>query len=505
VASGAAFSEPVFILRDITLKGISGNNAALLKVDNGELIMEDGSVVTGNTNSSANSSANSSGGGVYVSGGGTLTMRDSAALSGNTAASSASSQYAPSYSYSYGGGVYVAEGGTFAMQDGASVNGNTASSESEARDYNYGNPGSYPVANSYSYGGGVYVAEGGTFTIQGSASVSGNTAYSYSKSFSTTAPGSYSYSHGGGVYVAEGGTFAMLGGASVSGNTASSAYSVGTFYYYSSCSYGGGVYVADGGFFTIQDSASVSGYTASSGSDAYGGGVYVAAGGTFAIQGSVSVSGNTASSGPNAYGGGVYVADGGIFTKGSGSTIYGSDTDDALKNTAGYANYGPAVFINSSPVKIRYSTAGTGVTLDSAVDGTAGGWDPHPISNITYSSVSGGDWTPQNDGRRRSPVIADSTVTKVRVSFTTNVAAAFITVQLDVDCHQAESAFISTLDNASATYDSGYYEGSKISGIRSAMVNIPVSTPGSHFIEICYRKDDSGSAGEDCAWFKIIQ
>jgi NAD(P)H-dependent FMN reductase len=68
----------------------------------------------------------------------------------------------------------------------------------------------------------------------------------------------------------------------------------------------------------------------------------------------------------------VYV-NGGTFTKQSGGTIYGSNADSTLKNTAiivGIEPYGHAVYVSSS--KKRNTTAGAGVTLNS---GTSGGWE----------------------------------------------------------------------------------------------------------------------------------
>jgi hypothetical protein len=64
-------------------------------------------------------------------------------------------------------------------------------------------------------------------------------------------------------------------------------------------------------------------------------------------------------------------------------------------------------------------------------------------------------------------------------------------------------AFISTLDNANATYSSGYYTGSLISGTDSKSITILVPTAGDHFIDIGYRKDGSQNGGSDCAWFKV--
>ncbi|MDR1902409.1 MAG: hypothetical protein LBQ88_09045 [Treponema sp.] len=129
------------------------------------------------------------------------------------------------------------------------------------------------------------------------------------------------------------------------------------------------------------------------------------------------------------------------------------------------------------------------------------------ISNITYSTLSGhSTWTLQSDGRRKSPTIGSYSVTKSRVSFTTSRANASIKIQLDVSSEQGyDFAFISTLDNASATYESGYYSGDRISGTNSVTVTIPVPTAGSHFIDIGYYKNGSGSAGSDCAWFKVVE
>jgi hypothetical protein len=229
--------------------------------------------------------------------------------------------------------------------------------------------------------------------------------------------------------------------------------------------------------------------------------VLVDSDGTFTMSGG-EVSGNTANSG-----GGVYVmGSSGTFTK-SGGTIYGADASDALKNTAtSDYNYGHAVYVDGSPVKRRNTTADASVNLDSAVSGAAGGWVDVSIgiSNVVYT----GDWALQGDGRRKSPAISHSDVTKARISFTSSGINAFISVQLDASSESGcDFAFVSTLDNASASYSSGYYD--RISGTdattSTVIVTIPVSTAGDHFLEIGYQKDDSESGGSDCAWFKVIQ
>jgi hypothetical protein len=194
--------EGVILVLDenITIKGISNNNAPLVYVSgtNAKFEIKAGSKITDNISSS-------SGGGVYVSGG-TFTM-SGGTISGNTASS--------------GGGVFVSgsvyASVTFTMS-GGTISDNTAAAFSP----------------SLSSGGGVYVGGGGTFTMSG-GTISGNAAsYNSSSSYS---------SYGGGVYVGSG-IFTMSGG-TISGNTAS----------YSS-SYGGGVYV-DGGTFIMRGAARV--------------------------------------------------------------------------------------------------------------------------------------------------------------------------------------------------------------------------------------------------------
>jgi uncharacterized repeat protein (TIGR02543 family) len=296
---------------NVTLKGRDGNTASLVKVNSGgALVMNTGSKISGN-------GGVYQGGGVYVSYG-TFTM-SGGEISGNTA--------------SGGGGVYVSDG-TFTV-NGGEISGNTAS---------YG-------------GGGVYILRS-TFTMNG-GEISGNTV---------------STAHGGGVYVDPNSTFTMDGG-EISGNTASS-WGGGVFVFSAAftmrggeilgntASYGGGVFVYSAAF--TMRGGEISGNTASSGD---GGGVGIRVSSTFTMNGG-EISGNTASS----WGGGVYVeSSDSTFTKPSGGTIYGSNTDTALKNTATNGDsYGHAVYAGG---KKRNSTAGEGATLDSTVSGAAGGWE----------------------------------------------------------------------------------------------------------------------------------
>jgi parallel beta-helix repeat protein/predicted outer membrane repeat protein len=162
------------------------------------------------------------------------------------------------------------------------------------------------------------------------------------------------------VYVDSSGTFTMSGG-EISGNTASY--------------YGGGVYVS--GTFTMSG-GEISGNTASSTS---GGGVYVY--GTFTMSGG-EISGNTAS-GSGGYGGGVCVSSSGTFKKqpaiGSSTSgiIYGYTEGDAksnkVVNSSGVIQTGMGHAVYVSSTQKRETTAGPTVSLDSTVDGSAGGWE----------------------------------------------------------------------------------------------------------------------------------
>jgi hypothetical protein len=111
-------------LRNITFKGLDANIAALISVANGgTLVLEDGTVITGNTSSK-------SGGGVAVNGGGRFTMRGGT-ISGNKAIGKNIT----------GGGVVVNGYGLFTMS-GGTISGNEATSK----------------------GGGVFVNSSGLFT-----------------------------------------------------------------------------------------------------------------------------------------------------------------------------------------------------------------------------------------------------------------------------------------------------------------------------------------------------
>jgi len=176
---------------NITLQGHNANNAPLVIAHNGgTLIMNTGSKISDNTNTS------STGGGVVVSGGlgssasGNFIM-NGGEISGNRA-------------FGGGGGVAVSAFCTFTMNNGKIIN-NSANS----------------------YGGGVLVY--GSFTMEdgeiSNNTLTGNPLHTIARQVL-----------GGGVYVNQA-TFTMNGG-KITGNTASDSFMFGV-----SSASGGGVYV----------------------------------------------------------------------------------------------------------------------------------------------------------------------------------------------------------------------------------------------------------------------
>jgi hypothetical protein len=174
---------------------------------------------------------------------------------------------------------------------------------------------------------------GGTFTMNNGVTLKDN---------------NQSATSGGGVYISDNGVFTMEGG-TISGNTVSV-----------SGSGGGGVYVSGNGTFTMKD-GTISGNTA-----------YRSGGGVSVYKGTFTMEGGTISGNSGYYGGGVCVSDG-MFTKSSGGTIYGSNAETALKNTADRDDYGHAAYVFSQ--KKRNTTADGSVTLDSSKSGGDGGWE----------------------------------------------------------------------------------------------------------------------------------
>jgi hypothetical protein len=523
-------------------KTSSSSSGGGVYVGSGGIFIMNGGEISGNTMSAVSSSW---GGGVYVHSGGTFIMRGGKILD-NTASSSGGGVYvyggnfdmsggeisdnraASLSSYSFGGGVFV-NSGTFAMS-GGKISGNMAYPSGGgvyvfggSFDMSGGEISDNTASSSSSYnseGGGVYVHSSGTFNM-GGGKISDNRVSSTSSSFS----------FGGGVSI-YGGIFDMSGG-EISDNTASSTFSPYN-------SFGGGVSLSENGAFTMSGGEISGNRVSSSSPSSFGGGVYVSTG-AFTMSGG-EISGNTASSSSSPYGGGVYLCRGGTFIMSdearvnvnnalcleySGASSYSSVTigGDFTGPDGPVAkidlNGGDGNWLGKTVLKLSYSgnlavlkrrfilgsfsvslpITGYVIDDDGILQAPSIG-----ITNVSHSAVSGSAvWPPLIDGRRQSPAIGDSSVTKSRVSFTATQANASIVIWLDVSSESGcDYAFISELDNAGATYDNGFYSGSRISGTISAPITIPIPTTGSHFVDIGYRKDGSVNTGSDCAWYKVI-
>ena len=290
-------SKTKLTLENITLTG-SPNNYRPVVCVNGELIMNNNTTITGNTNNNADNDTGIDGGGVFVSEGGKFTM-NGGTISGNTNRNgggviiwrgtftmSGNAVISGNTGGNVGGGVHVEDRGNFIMS-GGTISGNNAPSGSGV----YIDPsaeftmtsGKILGANTAEHGGGG-VEVHGKFTMSGTSEISGNFA-----------------STGGGVWVGPLGTFNMKGG-QIFDNKATIAN-------------GGGVHVEEGKF--EMEGGKIRINTANNS----GGGVSVYKG-TFTMSGDAEISNNTATIWA---GGGVdvYGKDDGKFTMISG-TIFGN-------------------------------------------------------------------------------------------------------------------------------------------------------------------------------------
>jgi hypothetical protein len=209
--------------------------------------------------------------------------------------------------------LVTVSGGTVTMRTGSEITGNTNTSTSQV-------------------GGGVTMSSG-TFNLNGG------------KIHSNTRTGSYG--DGGGVILA-GGTFNLNSG-EISNNQAQM--------------HGGGVYIRGTGAILNMSGGSISNNRGLSSSEG-GGGIWMMSG-TFSMTGGV-MSGNTTAG----RGGAVHVYSG-TFTKTGSSVIYGNNegTNSNIANAS--TSSGHAVYV-WSPVRVRNTTAGESVNLDS---GTATNWE----------------------------------------------------------------------------------------------------------------------------------
>jgi len=198
------------VIRDVTLRGRSGNNNALVNIMSGGIFrMEGRASVTGNARSSYGD-----GGGVVIDGG-TFIMQDSASVSGNSVFNSSGG------GVNINNGIFIMQGGTISgnkVNDmGSTANGGGVNVKRGTFTMESGTISGNTAGNN---GGGIFIVNG-TFTMRG-GTISGNTVGHQ-----------WSDSNGGGVYVQDG-TFNMEGGTISGGNNA--------------LKNGGGIYVSRGTF-----------------------------------------------------------------------------------------------------------------------------------------------------------------------------------------------------------------------------------------------------------------
>jgi hypothetical protein len=266
--TGAANGKPLITvgagvtltLKNITLKGLKSgddgvNNTAsiVLITEGGHLILESGTLITGNYCTTP-----STGGGVTMActtGSASLTM-NGGEISGNTATNQS------------GGGVFIdagnSEWSSFTM-NGGTISGNTGTYGGGVAVYDNVHiimNGGIISGNTSTQGGGVRLDRYCDFVMNG-GEISGNTTTIYS---------------GGGVFVGNGNTFTMTGG-EISGNTAGGGVGGGR---------GGGVFVYISGSTFTMTGGTISGNTASN----YGGGVGVESG-TFTKTGNSIIYGDS--------------------------------------------------------------------------------------------------------------------------------------------------------------------------------------------------------------------
>lgn len=166
------------VFANVTLDG-NGTTGSLLQVESGDVILDNGAIVTGMAKSSVPATAETTGlGAVYVNGG-TVQMRSGSEVKDNAF-------------FGSGAGVYV-ETGSFLMS-GGTITGNVAEYE----------------------GGGIYVAADGSCRLTG-GSITGNTAGNYG-----------TRKQGSGIYSAGSLTLGSTGGAqskvTIADNTTDNVY-----------------------------------------------------------------------------------------------------------------------------------------------------------------------------------------------------------------------------------------------------------------------------------------
>lgn len=129
------------------------------------------------------------------------------------------------------------------------------------------------------------------------------------------------------------------------------------------------------------------------------------------------------------------------------------------------------------------------------------GWSLSPDrEDITFSYS--GNFTKDGDYYVSPSPASHSSTYKQRVSFTTRRANQMIHIEIDVSSEQNyDKGIVEALDTSYHMDNEHAWAGS---GVTNAVVDIAVPTAGSHFVEIVYTKDGSGSSNEDRVKFRML-
>lgn len=129
------------------------------------------------------------------------------------------------------------------------------------------------------------------------------------------------------------------------------------------------------------------------------------------------------------------------------------------------------------------------------------GWSLSPDrEDITFSYS--GNFTKDGDYYVSPSPASHSSTYKQRVSFTTRRANQMIHIEIDVSSEQNyDKGIVEALDTSYHMDNEHAWTGS---GVTNAVVDIAVPTAGSHFVEIVYTKDGSGSSNEDRVKFRML-
>ncbi|MGP1428256.1 MAG: right-handed parallel beta-helix repeat-containing protein [Treponema sp.] len=233
--------------------------------------MENGSIIGNKAEYTGSTASNTpSGGGVYLRGGVTFTMKGGKITSSILFAPSTPTPVAK------GGGVFIKDNGTkLILEDSAEISGNSLMCRTDTSKANF-------------YGGGVYVEGGAEFTLKDSA-VKNNKMTTYTVASSSA--------KGGGVYVTgSGSTFIVEGTSEISGNEVKHGEGSPDI-----PTWGGGVCLESSATFTMKNGTVKNNNCIGTNTNkCVGGGVYAASHAQFNFEGG-TVSGNSAGIGKGVY------------------------------------------------------------------------------------------------------------------------------------------------------------------------------------------------------------